>query len=305
MRSINHSGRVSVVIPLYNHSSFIIQALEGVIAQGEIVREVIVIDDGSKDNSLAVAREFASKHPMINVTGQLNCGAATTLNRGMQMTTAEYIAVLNSDDYWMPQRLNRLVRALDLDAGLDLVASDIMFVDADGAEKQNSWYEAALENFISSRDLGVSLAEANFLMTTSNYVIRRNTVKALGGFAEIRYAHDLDFALRLVANDRRIGFIDEKLLAYRSHETNTIKESQQKVRVDWAVVVAFYLWSTMNKTPEDESRIKKINQIMAKHGLTKAVHKCVNYFMENPSDFLIHNAIIDDFSAQSDIFAVV
>lgn len=305
MQYISQSGRVSVVIPLYNHSSFIAQALESVVAQGEIIREVIVINDGSTDNSLAIAREFSSRHPMVNVVNQINSGAATTINRGIQIATSEYIAILNSDDYWMPKRLTKLIRALDMDASLDLVASDIMFVDGNGVEKKDIWYEAALTNFISSRDLGMSLAEANFLMTTSNYVVRRSALKALGGFAEIRYAHDLDFALRLAVENRRIGFVDEKLLAYRSHANNTIKENQHKVRVDWAMVVAFYLWSLKQKTPEDEARFKKIYAIIEKHELSEAVDKSILYFNRNPSDFLVHNRIIDDISAQSDIFVAV
>jgi glycosyltransferase involved in cell wall biosynthesis len=305
MPDANHSGLVSVIIPLYNHAHFIKQALESVVAQGEIVKEVIVIDDGSKDDSLSIARAFAAAHPHIKVSSHENRGAAATLNRGVQEATGEFVAILNSDDYWMPERLTRLVRALDLDAGLALAASGISFVDGDGRESQNIWYEQALGQFVAGRDLGLALVDANFLMTTSNFVVRRHVFARLGGFADIRYAHDLDFVLRLAVRGLRIGFIDDKLLAYRSHGTNTIKESHQKVRVDWAIVSAFYLWCLMGKVPQDQMRIQKCRRILDRHRLTKAVDDCVRYFEANASVSLVDNRLIGDSIMKSKLYMAV
>jgi glycosyltransferase involved in cell wall biosynthesis len=296
---------VSVIIPLYNHASYIVAALESVIAQGRIVKEVIVIDDGSKDDSLAVAKAFARNYPHITVTGQENCGAAPTLNRGIMAATAEYIAILNSDDLWAPARLQKLVKALEIDAGMDLAASGISFVNGEGNEIENGWYEEALDNFIARRDLGLALMDACFLMTTSNFVIRRNLFPKLGGFADLRYAHDMDFALRLAANRCRIGFIDQKLLTYRLHETNTIKEDHGKVRVDWAMAASFYLWSLLRKARQNAERVEEGWQILEKHSLARAAQDCVRYFDANPSATLADSPILVDASMKSKLLAVV
>lgn len=299
------AGRISVVIPLYNHASYIVSALESVIAQGNIVREVIVIDDGSKDNSLAVAMEFAVDYPHIKVFGQKNCGAAPTLNRGVLGATAEYVAILNSDDFWAPTRLQQLVKALDLDAGLDLVVSEIFFINGEGTEIENTWYEGALDNFIARRDPGLALMETNFLMTTSNFVVRRSVFTSLGGFANLRYAHDMDFGLRLVADHRRIGFIGNKLLAYRLHGANTINENHSNVRVDWAMVASFFLWSLSRKNLETAERIQQGWRILEKHGLTLAAQECVRYFDTNPSTSLANSRLLVDAPMKSKLRSAV
>jgi glycosyltransferase involved in cell wall biosynthesis len=303
--SIESIGRVSVVIPLYNHASYIVSALNSVIDQGRLVKEVIVIDDGSKDSSLSVAKEFAANHPHIRVTGQDNSGAAPTLNRGVRTATGDYIAILNSDDLWAPGRLEPLVTALDLDAGLDLATSGISFINGDGAEIPNVWYEEALDNFIGRRDLGLALMDANFLMTTSNFVVRRSVFTELNGFADLRYAHDMDFGLRLAANHRRIGFIDRKLLAYRLHETNTIKENHANVRLDWAMVASFFLWSLSRQASGDTERIRQGWQILERHGLNRAAQDCVRYFDSNPSASLATNSLLINAPMKSKLLSAV
>ena len=299
------TGRVSVIIPLYNHASYIVSALESVVTQGSIVKDVIVIDDGSKDGSLAIAENFGAGHPHFKVLSQENCGAAPTLNRGILTATADYVAILNSDDLWAPTRLEQLVEALDLDAGLDLAASGISFINGHGAEIENVWYEEALDNYVARRDLGLALMDANFLMTTSNFVVRRSVLAKLGGFADLRYAHDMDFGLRIAANRRRIGFIDSKLLAYRLHETNTIKENHSNVRVEWAIVASFFLWSLSRNVPQNAERIQQGWEILEKHNLTWSAQECVRYFNVNPSNSLVNSPLLVDVAMKSKLLSAV
>ncbi|MBB2161666.1 glycosyltransferase [Gluconacetobacter sacchari] len=305
MSNMEGEGRVSVVIPLYNHSSYIECALESVIEQGNIVREVIVIDDGSQDDSLQIARQFAAGHSRIRIAGQTNCGAAVTLNRGVRAATAEYVAILNSDDVWAPNRLDHLVRALDRDAGLDLVASGLSFVNDEGVAIRNAWYEEGLDSFIARRDPGLALMDANVLMTTSNFVARRRVFDELGGFADLRYAHDMDFGLRLALNRRRIGFIDRELLSYRVHETNTIKENHAGVRVDWAMVASFFLWGLSHDEAANGARVQQAWQILEKHGLTRAAQACIAYFDANPSGSLATNGLPADADMKSKLLLAV
>src|ERR1700752_2855242 len=126
------TGRVSVIIPLYNHASYIAQAVASVQQQGDIVGELIVIDDGPKDNSAAVMQELAQSDPRISFVTQPNQGAHATINRGLGAATGEYLAILNSDDAFEPGRLDALARALDLDEGSAIACSSIGFMDGKG-----------------------------------------------------------------------------------------------------------------------------------------------------------------------------
>ncbi len=221
------------------------------------------------------------------------------------MASAEYVAILNSDDVWAPGRLDRLVRALDLDVGLDLAASGLSFINDDSVEIRNAWYEEVQDRFIERRDLGLALMDANILMTTSNFVTRRRVFDELGGFADLRYAHDLDFGLRLTLNGRRIGFIDRALMAYRVHETNTIKENHASVRVDWAMVASFFLWSLSRNGSRNVERIQQAWQILETHDLTRAARECLRYFDAHPSASLATSDLLADPVTKSKLLLAV
>jgi glycosyltransferase involved in cell wall biosynthesis len=113
-------GRVSVVVPLYNHERFIAQAVESVIAQGELVGEIVVIDDGSCDDSVAVMQGLRKTDPRIIFWSQPNRGAHAAINAGVQRAGCDLLAILNSDDVYAPDRLATLVAALDSDPAADI-----------------------------------------------------------------------------------------------------------------------------------------------------------------------------------------
>ena len=100
-------AKFTVVIPLYNHEKYIEEALLSVINQNYQIDEIIIIDDGSKDGSYQKIHNILSKHHQINLIRQENCGTAKTLNRAIDMSCSEWIAVLNSDDSFLPTKISR------------------------------------------------------------------------------------------------------------------------------------------------------------------------------------------------------
>lgn len=278
-------GRVSVVVPLYNHAAFIAEAVTSILEQGDIVGEVIVIDDGSTDSSAVVMRDLARTSAKIRFRTQQNRGAHATINAGLAEARGEFVTILNSDDSYNMGRFEALVRALDLDPGSDLAASSIAFMDADSRAIANPWFDEALKGFKSQRDLAAALIDANFLMTTSNFLMRRSLLDRIGDFAPLRYAHDLEFALRAVASGVRLAFIDRPLMRYRFHGNNTISESHGRVRVEWALVAAFYLHLVFGRRgSRDWARARSIYEIIEKHRLTAAVHLALLRLSARPSD---------------------
>ena len=268
-------GRVSVVVPLYNHAHFVERAIESVIAQGPILRELIVIDDGSTDESAAVMLRLEGDDPRIRFEKQANHGAHATINRGLREAEGEYVAILNSDDTYELGRLEALAHALDLDQGSAIASSSIAFMDDAGQPIPNPWFEAALANYKRVRDLGLSLVEANFVMTTSNMLIRRSLLAAIGDFAPLRYTHDLEFLLRAVATGHRLAFVDRRLLRYRFHARNTISEDHRAVRMEWALCAAIYMrLAGQHARGWSAESARAVEEVLDRHGLTRAVALC-------------------------------
>ena len=94
---------VSVVMPSYNHEKFVIEAAESVLNQSHRMLEFIVIDDGSRDSSVSLLKSI--KDPRMKLVVQENAGAHAAINRGLEMAQGDYLAIINSDDTFDPQRV--------------------------------------------------------------------------------------------------------------------------------------------------------------------------------------------------------
>src|SRR3972149_549215 len=101
---------ISVIILSYNHAAYIGHAVESVFAQSNTNFELIVVDDGSTDNSLEVLTGFSD--PRLKVLTQSNQGTHATINRGLHEATGKYLAILNSDDLYHPDRLTKILEVL-------------------------------------------------------------------------------------------------------------------------------------------------------------------------------------------------
>ncbi len=234
--------RVSVVIPLYNHEQYIEAAIQSVLSQTVPAAEIIVIDDGSTDSSAAKVRELCKKHPQIIFWSWPNQGAHHTLNAGILRATGDFVAILNSDDCYEPQRLAACLAAVQSDPTIDVVASVVSFVDDQGKAALNPWYDDALAFYRKNEEIALALFHANFLVSTSNLFIRRSVFESIGLFAPLRYTHDLEWSLRLILGKKRIHLIDRPLLAYRLHAKNTISENKVQEEIERAAVFAYFLY---------------------------------------------------------------
>ncbi len=97
---------VSIIIPLFNHEKFISEAIESILTQKFTNYEVIIIDDGSTDNSYEKLKDYCNKYNNISYYYQKNSGAHNAINRGIRKASGNYIYILNSDDVYAKDRLN-------------------------------------------------------------------------------------------------------------------------------------------------------------------------------------------------------
>ena len=218
---------VSVVIPSYNHERFIGEAIDSVLGQTLADLELIVIDDGSRDGSRALIRGYAGRDPRVTLVEQANAGAHAAINRGLGLARGQFLAILNSDDRFAPQRLARLHEVCA--QGADFVVSAARLIDGDSRliEDPDHWWNAMMRAFRDrAREVGSvdGLLFGNYTVSTSNFFFRRALFEVLGPLRAYRYVMDWDYALRaaLHAPGRFAYLADEPLLDYRLHGGNAI-----------------------------------------------------------------------------------
>jgi glycosyltransferase involved in cell wall biosynthesis len=218
---------VSVVIPAYGHAQYIVEALDSAFAQTYGRIEVIVVDDGSPDATTEVVKTYATDHPDRPLAWfrKPNEGSAKAIAFGIERASGDYIAILNSDDRFEPDRIRVLIERM-LEEGLDLALSGVKFIDALGGSLEGgACVEAAaigakLAGIPAYPDLIYACLDSNVAVSTGNLVFRRRLHARLGGFSELRLCHDWEFLLAAMAR-YKVGFVEETSYAYRLHATNT------------------------------------------------------------------------------------
>lgn len=211
--------RVSVIVPAYNRADLIGPTLESVLAQTYAEYEVIVVDDGSRDATAAAVKSYAPRFgDRLFYVYQKNQGLSGARNTGCRLARGRYLAFLDSDDLWKPEKLAVQVPVLDADPRLGLVASMAEVVNDAGEVLR-----------IKPQTLpGDTLAEmvARGTAPPSSFVARREAMAEVGWFdPAIRLGlEDLDLGLRLAAAGWRIRTLPQPLIRYRLHETNLSAE---------------------------------------------------------------------------------
>jgi glycosyltransferase involved in cell wall biosynthesis len=262
------------VVPVYNHERFVGATIDSVLSQTVRPREILCINDGSTDSSAAVLEAIAAQHPDVRFWSRSNQGANRTINDGIREARGRSVAILNSDDLYHPERLRRCLAVLDEHPDVTAVATGISFVDEHDNTIRYHWYEETHAFYELIGDLGLALVNGNFLMTTSNLVARRAVFDEIGGFEDLRYAHDLDFFLRLVAYRKRLVVIPDPLLTYRVHRSNTIFDAPLDMRLETALVIAFFAQSivaTGGASRHEPQYLARILEIAERQGLTRLV----------------------------------
>ncbi len=201
---------ISVVIPAYNASRFLGATLKSILEQTLPADEILVIDDGSKDDTAAIAESFG---PPIRVIRRSNAGQAASRNFGVQQATSEWIAFLDADDLWEPTKLARQMEELGRNP-----AAELCYTGRRNFTEENGVIERGL---VTPVPAPADLRQALFRNTTfmpSSTVLRRSVFLAAGGFdAKYKIIEDWDLWLRLLRDGTVFAACREPLLLYRIH----------------------------------------------------------------------------------------
>lgn len=236
--------RVSVVIPSFNHGKFIEVAVRSVFEQSRGPDEIIVVDDGSTDQSVEVLRSLEMKG--VKLVVQSNQGAHAALNRGLELSGGELLFVLNSDDRYDPLRIERIAARFEADSSVRFSGSWIRVIDGTGRSLgvKKAWANMPPwpcprpdRSFLATSDARWNLLQGNYLATSSNFAFSRELWRSHGPFLPLRFAHDWDFALTAALHSSP-HIVEEPLLDYRIHDDNTIRKDPREMELEVLWVLA-------------------------------------------------------------------
>ncbi|MCI5135731.1 MAG: glycosyltransferase [Candidatus Electrothrix sp. AW2] len=244
--------RISVIIPAYNHEEFIEAAVDSVLNQTWENLELIVIDDGSTDATGTLVKAYTD--PRLTYYYQENQDAFNTINRGLDLAKGDYIAILNSDDIYAKDRLEKLV-AIQQENNAACLFTDVIPISdrdevfTDPAFGWNVWHRKNRVWYFACGDLYAAFLKGNFMVTTSNLFMTAEAVQQVGKFCSLRYLHDYDYIFRMMlAFPEQVCYVaEEQLLYYRIHDGNTLGEAAIIGRQQDLEVIQKYMLAALPK----------------------------------------------------------
>ena len=234
--------RVSVVIPVYNVQEYLPYCVESVIKQKYGDFEIILVNDGSTDNSLKICREYADKYEKITVINQENRGVSAARNAGIKVATGEYIVFLDSDDWWNDDWLSLCMRKI----GENNSDCDIMIFGAQKVNVQNNYCEYIGRRFDKFPDGKTGMEVIKYILQNDSkfewyawrYVCRTDFLRQESlTFVEGIFYEDVEWTPRVFVKAKKVLYLDVVGLNYRFHNagsilnTPTLKKSKDKIQV--------------------------------------------------------------------------
>ena len=256
------SEQISVVIPLYNKAAEIERALKSVISQSLTPHEIIVVDDGSTDNSADIVRRIIESHPEHNIrlVSQENRGVSAARNRGIEEATGEYVAFLDGDDYYLSGYIAEVCRLMAyypqsdcFSVGFDIVNNDKR-VAAPVPEHEGE-INPAVEAML-----------GGYPIIPSTATIRRSMIQSVGGFpVGMRIGEDQWLWVRLMQSGAKFCFSPMSLVRYSRTASNRSAKIYRSEQTEHSIAELY--------NPEGDNMI---NEYVARIGLGKAITQSVN-----------------------------
>jgi glycosyltransferase involved in cell wall biosynthesis len=223
--------RVSITIPTYNCAHFIERAIRSILAQSYTDYEIVIVDDGSTDNTRVVLAPFGDR---IRYIYQANGGLSAARNTALAHAGGELIAYLDADDLWYPDRLERQVAFLDANPGCGFVHSDVTVIDEhDRIIHQR--FNAETGRPVPQGPCVLDLLRRCHVQVPS-VLERRICVERAGSFhPRLKTAQDYLHWIRIAMSGMAVGYIAEPLALYR-RTTSSLSSSPRRVLDDYVMI---------------------------------------------------------------------
>lgn len=265
-------GLVSVVIPTYNQKDFVRETFDSVLSQEYKNIEIIITDDGSKDGTVAIIREYADRYSdqIIPILSEKNTGIPANFNRGLAKVRGEYIAWLGGDDLMLPEKIRRQVEVLR--SRPDAVGS---CHDADVFESSSGEVLGNFSDLYNGKrgfkEGGVEMwFDANYFMLPSTVMIRAAAAPEHGFDERLRYANDWLFDIEVFRQGKCVP-INTVLGKYRRHGNNVTGNEQARERGNEEGMIALSIVDA--RYPELHKLARKRRIVFFLAAATKAFRK--------------------------------
>ena len=242
---------ISVRIPAYNHEQFIVETLDSVRMQSYPNKEIVIIDDGSTDNTAQKIKDWIKKYGNeipVNFKSRENKGVSATINELIKMSQGEFLVGLASDDKLLPESLFIRYKYLKLNPDKMAVFGDSQVIDSVG----NILYESGLSDLHSANkkkflsDDGLKVEVITNWSITGSVIMMHKSLHNKIWYNETLQIEDRDFYLKMVSQNL-LGFIDYPVCAYRLHNNNTCMNNRNLYM--YSVNKFRTLLSNINKFP--------------------------------------------------------
>lgn len=216
--------KVGVIIPVYNREKFIRETIESVLAQTYTNIEIVAVDDGSIDNSRKILEKYKDRIWILEHPGGENKGQSAAINLGLKFSESEYVAILDSDDLFAPDKIMLQVDYLERHPDIGLVYGNGWAINEYG-KKLYKFYDSSHREVSEPSRV---LLDCYFFLP-GNALLRRIVFDKAGMFdEELRSAQDHDMAIR-VSEVSKIAYINKEIFYYRRH-LDSISEKKAKLR---------------------------------------------------------------------------
>nr|WP_196244073.1 glycosyltransferase [Lysinibacillus sphaericus] len=243
---------VSIILPVFNSEIFVQQAIESIINQTYSQFELIIIDDGSTDNTKQILYEYESNPKVHLISLEKNSGVSEARNIGIQESKGEYITFIDADDLLLPNKLEEQVNVLKQNKSIDFVFNDIMVIDQNNnkVNELKSYFQP--ENILLELCFRQIIPAPACIMVKKEFINRNNIMFN----KELKYAEDYDFTFQLFLHGKYF-YLKESLYLWRRHSKNTSNNIISTRDIENSIVKKYLKYIDVKKS-EDFSTYGKI-----------------------------------------------
>jgi glycosyltransferase involved in cell wall biosynthesis len=244
------SRLVSILVPLYNREKYIKETIESALNQNYDCIEIIVVDDGSSDSSAAIVERYLStgKVQLYRHAEGINRGQSVSLNLALSKAKGEFIAILDSDDLFLPNKLVDQIAYLDANPDVGLVYGMGYGVNAEG----KIIYDILGVDHVEKSDPNLILLDCYFHLPVGS-LVRKSLYDKVGGFDEsLRAGQDHDMQIRMAENTQ-FGFLPVRVYCYRRHSDSISSKGLERRWRNAAII----LNKAIHRYPYRKSIVRK------------------------------------------------
>ena len=254
----------SIIVPVYQAQKVISKCIDGVTSQSCSDWELILVNDGSKDESLKICEEYSARDFRIQVISQQNCGAAAARNNGVEHAIGDYILFLDSDDYWEDvEALDMLRNQLRNECDICLYGCWDEYPDGKRIQSRGNYCKEAFlsggkKTILDSLIVSNQFPGSCWIMAIKRKLLTDNSISFVVGHR----AEDVDWIIQIIRCAEKICFIDKSFYVYKKNQINSITGTAGLKSIQ-DILMTLSKWTPVNENEKDQESYNALKDYMA------------------------------------------